>query len=155
MAQKVATARKMKSRRDNLRQPNCDIDGKANNKQQAFVNTDMRCFKIQTGDMGPPLAGPQCSINIIAVCEAFYIYIFCIPWLPENLSVSILKGICKWPCLIMQHNSPPCWLSMATYFCFPYQISVLQNSISWILHPKIFVTSVKFFKYYISWISHP
>ena len=45
---------------DNLLWPNCDSDGKANNKQQALINTDMRRFKIQTGDMGPPtpLAGP-------------------------------------------------------------------------------------------------
>ena len=47
--------------RDNLPWPNCDSDGKADNKGQAFINTDRRRFKIQ-GDMGPPpppLAGPQ------------------------------------------------------------------------------------------------
>ena len=43
MAQKVATACKMK----------CD-NRKADNKRQAFINTDTRRFKIQTGDMGPP-----------------------------------------------------------------------------------------------------
>ena len=41
--------------RDNLPRPNCDSDGKADNKQQAFINTYTRRFKIQTGDMGPPL----------------------------------------------------------------------------------------------------
>ena len=40
--------------RDNLPRPNCDSDGKADNKRQAFINTDMRRFKIQTGDMDPP-----------------------------------------------------------------------------------------------------
>ena len=54
MAEKVATDRKM---RDNLPRPNCDGDGKADNKQQAFINTDTRCFKIQTGDVGPPPPG--------------------------------------------------------------------------------------------------
>ena len=54
MAQKVATARKMKSQQENLPRPNCDSDGKANNKQQAFINTDTRSFKIQMGNMGPP-----------------------------------------------------------------------------------------------------
>ena len=39
--------------RDNLPWPNCDSDGKADNKGQAFINTDRRRFKIQ-GDMGPP-----------------------------------------------------------------------------------------------------
>ena len=65
--------------RDNLPRPNCDSDCKADNKGQAFINTDTRRFKIQMDDMGPPLAGPQCSINIIAVCEAFYIDIFLYP----------------------------------------------------------------------------
>ena len=54
MAQKVATARKMKSQQENLPRPNCDSDGKANTKRQAFISTDTRSFKIQTGDMGPP-----------------------------------------------------------------------------------------------------
>ena len=40
--------------RDNLPWPNCDSDGKADNKRQALINTDMRRFKIQMGDMGPP-----------------------------------------------------------------------------------------------------
>ena len=40
--------------RDNLSRPKCDSDGKAENKRQAFINTDTRRFKIQTGDMGPP-----------------------------------------------------------------------------------------------------
>ena len=46
--------------RDNLPRPNCDSDGKADNKRQAFIITDTRRFKIQTGDMPPPplLAGP-------------------------------------------------------------------------------------------------
>ena len=61
MAEKVATDRKMKLRRDNLPLPNCDSDGKADNKQQAFINTDTRRFKIQTGDMGPP---PWQGLNI-------------------------------------------------------------------------------------------
>ena len=45
--------------RDKLPRPNCDSDGKADNKRQALINTNMRCFKIQTGDMGPPLARPH------------------------------------------------------------------------------------------------
>ena len=45
---------------DNLLWPNCDSDGKADNKQQAFINTTTRRFKIQTGDMGPtPLPPPS------------------------------------------------------------------------------------------------
>ena len=41
--------------RDNLPRPNYNIDGKADNKQQAlFYNTNTRRFKIQTGDMGHP-----------------------------------------------------------------------------------------------------
>ena len=55
---------------DNLPRPNCDSDGKADYKQQAFINTDTRRFKTQTGDMGPPpppsLAGPlqgDCGIS--------------------------------------------------------------------------------------------
>ena len=40
--------------RDNLPLPNCDSDSKADNKRQAFINTDMRRFKIPTGDKGPP-----------------------------------------------------------------------------------------------------
>ena len=50
--------------RDNLPLPNCDSDSKADNKRQAFINTDMRRFKIPTGDKGPPpLAGPQQTIQ--------------------------------------------------------------------------------------------
>ena len=47
--------------RDNLPQPNWDSDGKADNKRQAFINTNTIRFTIQTGDMGPPppLAGPH------------------------------------------------------------------------------------------------
>ena len=44
--------------RDNLPRPNCDSDSKAGNKRQAFINTDTGGFNIQTGDMGPPQAGP-------------------------------------------------------------------------------------------------
>ena len=44
--------------RDNLPQPNCNSDGKADNKRQAFINTDTRHFKIQMGDMGPPPSPP-------------------------------------------------------------------------------------------------
>ena len=69
MALKVATARKMK-----LRQGTTSLGqiATADNKRQAFINTDTRRFKIQTGDMGPPppsLAGPlktfhQVHVNI-------------------------------------------------------------------------------------------
>ena len=58
MTQKVATVCKMKSQRDNLPLPNCDSDIKADNKFQAFINTDTRRFKIQTGDMGLPPPPP-------------------------------------------------------------------------------------------------
>ena len=40
--------------RDNLPQPNCNSDGKADNKRQAFIDTDTRRFKFRTGDIGPP-----------------------------------------------------------------------------------------------------
>ena len=51
--------------RDNLPWPNCDSDGKVDNKRHAFINTHTRCFKIQIGDMGPPpLAGPLESSGI-------------------------------------------------------------------------------------------
>ena len=51
--------------KDNPPQPNCDSDGKADNKRQAFINTDTRRFKIQMGDMGTPapLAGPPNSVS--------------------------------------------------------------------------------------------
>ena len=42
-----------------LPRPNCNSDGKADNKQQAFINTDTRRFKIQMGDMGPPPPTPD------------------------------------------------------------------------------------------------
>ena len=51
--------------RDNLPRPNCDSDGKVDNKRQALINTHRRRFKIQMGDMGPPpLAGPLESSGI-------------------------------------------------------------------------------------------
>ena len=53
MAQKVATVRKMKSHEKYMRQP-----PSADNKQQEFINTDTRRFKIQTGDMHPPPPPP-------------------------------------------------------------------------------------------------
>ena len=40
MAQKVLIARDEIVTRDNLPRPNCNSDGKANNKRQAFINTD-------------------------------------------------------------------------------------------------------------------
>ena len=67
MAQKVATAYKLKSRRDNLPRPNCDGDGKADNKRQAFINSDTRCFKIQTGDMDPPPPRQGLYVQVRAV----------------------------------------------------------------------------------------
>ena len=45
--------------RDNLPRANCDSDDKADNKRQAFLNTDTRRFKILTGDMGPPPPPPE------------------------------------------------------------------------------------------------
>ena len=44
--------------RDKPPRPNCDSDGKADNKRQAFINTDTSCFKIQMGDMAPPSPPP-------------------------------------------------------------------------------------------------
>ena len=42
------------------------------NKQQAFIYTDMRRFKIQTGDMGPPPpAGPQYSVVLTLFIAVF------------------------------------------------------------------------------------
>ena len=55
MAQKVATARKMKSRQETT--PLGQIAPVT--AKPTFINSDTRRFKIQTGDMGPPLAGPQ------------------------------------------------------------------------------------------------
>ena len=54
MAQKVATARKMKSRQQTTSPSQVATDGKADNKWQAFINIDMRFFKMQNGNMGPP-----------------------------------------------------------------------------------------------------
>ena len=45
--------------RDNLPQPNCDSDGKADNKRQAFINTDTRRFKIQMGNIIDPPPSPS------------------------------------------------------------------------------------------------
>ena len=49
--------------RDNLPRPNCDRDGKADNKRQAFINTDTRRFKIQMADMDPPPPGRASPYN--------------------------------------------------------------------------------------------
>ena len=43
--------------RDNLPWPNCNSDGKAENKRQTFINTDTRHFKIQTATWDPPWQG--------------------------------------------------------------------------------------------------
>ena len=66
MAQKVATARKMKSRQQTTSPSQVATDGKADNKWQAFINIDMRFFKMQNGNMGPPPppAGPQIKIAL-------------------------------------------------------------------------------------------
>ena len=61
MTQKVATVRKMKARQEtiNLPQPNCDSDNKADNKRQAFINTNTRdVLKFRLASWEPPLAGP-------------------------------------------------------------------------------------------------
>ena len=73
MAQKVATARKMKSRRDSFLRPNCDSDGKADNKRQAFINTDTRRFKFQMGDMGPPPPTPGRASDIIELLIRYFV----------------------------------------------------------------------------------
>ena len=57
---KIATARKMKSARQettSLGQITTVTATEADNKRQAFINTDRRRFKIQTGGMGPPPPG--------------------------------------------------------------------------------------------------
>ena len=59
--------------RDNLPQPNWDSDGKADNKQQAFINTDTIRFTIQTGDMGPPPPW-QGLINFFHDCFLYISY---------------------------------------------------------------------------------
>ena len=81
MAQKVVTASKMKSLQETTTlhpRPNCDSDSKADNKRQAFINTDTRRFKIQTGDVGPPppftLAGPLISNVLLLVHETNLCY---------------------------------------------------------------------------------
>ena len=55
MAQKVVKARKMKSGQETT---SLSQIAKVTAKP-TFINSDTRPFKIQTGDMGPPLAGPQ------------------------------------------------------------------------------------------------
>ena len=82
MAQKVGTARKMKSRtRDNLLRPNCDGDGKAGNKRQAFyfINTHTRRL---SGDMGPLPPPPphwqglyKCFTSLSEIERKFYVFV--------------------------------------------------------------------------------
>ena len=57
MAQKGAIVRKMKSRQEatSLGQI-ATVTAKLTISDK---NTNMRCFKIQMGDIGPPLAGPH------------------------------------------------------------------------------------------------
>ena len=71
--------------RDNLPWPNCDSDGKGDNKRQAFINTDTRRFKIQTGDMGPPASG-RASLKTLS--------------LKADLIILSQKSITKIPILI-------------------------------------------------------
>ena len=52
MAQKVATERKMKLRQETTSLSQI-VTVTEDKKQQAFINTNTRRFKIQTGDMGP------------------------------------------------------------------------------------------------------
>ena len=60
--------------RDNLPRPNWDSDGKADNKQQAVINTDTKRFKIQSGDMGHP-SPPGRASTMFDVCERLSLFL--------------------------------------------------------------------------------
>jgi len=80
--------------RDNLPRPSCGSDGKANNKWQAFINTDTRRFKIQTGDMDPPRRGRASYIN--SIFEAT------MKWIHQMLGLNnlgLLGTLLLWGCI--------------------------------------------------------
>ena len=61
MAQKVATARKIKLRQEttSLGQIVTVTEKPTISDKHLGINIDTKRFKIQTGDMGPPLVGPR------------------------------------------------------------------------------------------------
>ena len=75
--------------RDNLPWPNCDSDGKADNKRQAFINTNMRHFIIQMGDMGPSPG----RASIKAMENTFFLCGDC--WSFENKFSHLLLKVTK------------------------------------------------------------
>ena len=70
MAQKVATARKMKSRQETT--PLGQIATVT--AKPTFINSDTRRFKIQTGDMGPPPG--RASVLTLETSEISAIFVF-------------------------------------------------------------------------------
>ena len=68
MAQKVATARKMKSRQETTSL--CQIatvTAKPVINDKHFINTDTRRFKIQTGNMGPHPPRGMASVMVTVI----------------------------------------------------------------------------------------
>ena len=61
MAQKVVTARKMKSQQEttSLGQIVTVTEKPTISDKHLGINIDTKRFKIQTGGMGPPLVGPR------------------------------------------------------------------------------------------------
>ena len=98
--------------------PNCDSDGKADNKRQAFINTDTRRFKIQMGDMGPPpppLAGPLPELPITTM-EILIPSIIC-----NVISFSVQGQLCAgWRNLSNYTRT-----SMVCFLCMPQLWNVI------------------------------
>ena len=70
MAQKVATVGKIKLRQETTSLGQITtVTAKPTISNKAFINTDTRHFKIQTGDMGPPLAWPQIWLTASTACH--------------------------------------------------------------------------------------
>ena len=65
MAQKVATARKIKLRQEttSLGQIVTVTEKPTISDKHLGININTKRFKIQTGDMGPPLAGPRLGVG--------------------------------------------------------------------------------------------
>ena len=90
MAQKVETACKMKSRQETTSLGQiATVDGKADNKRQAFINTNKRHFKIQMGDMEPSPG----SASIKAMENPFFLCVDC--WSFENKFSHLLLKVTK------------------------------------------------------------
>ena len=73
MAQKVATAHKMKPRQETTSLGQiATVTAKPTRSDKHFINTDTRRFKIQTGDVGPPPPPPWQGLYIqVRVVHAY------------------------------------------------------------------------------------